>query len=153
MDRQLAETVAREINDCKSLFLSEIQELDRNSLRVVVAEGLPAGPPKSIEVGGVTIPDCTPIEVIDQSHVFEVFWRVYVGYTVLNESYASVDEEELGEGVRFRIYSKSRFIDFMSRATFASDEYPGPTRHYCLACEDQIVHVLSVDAPAIKRLR
>ena len=61
-------------------------------------------------------------------HTFAVFWRLYVGYTVLNESYASVDEEELGEGVRFRIYSKSRFIDFMSRATFASDEYPGPTR-------------------------
>lgn len=152
MQKQPSETLAAEINECKSLFLSEIEELGRNSLRVVVAEGLPAGPPKSIEVGGVTIPDCTPIEVIEQSRVFEVVWRVYVGYAVLNESYASVDEEERGEGIRFRIYSKSRFIEYMCRATFAGDEYPGPTQHYCLACEDHIVHVLSVEAPVIRRV-
>ena len=153
MDSQTGETLGDEINDCKRLFLSEIEELGHNSLRVVVAEGLPAGPPKTIEAGGVTIPNCTPIEVIDESRIFEVVWDLYVGYTVLNESYASVDKEERGEGSRFRLYSKSRFIDYMSRATFACDDYPGPTRHCCLACEDHILHVLSLDAPVIRKIR
>lgn len=32
-----------EINDCKSLFLSEIQETGHNSLKLVAVEGLPVG--------------------------------------------------------------------------------------------------------------
>jgi len=79
-------------------------------------------------------------------------WASYVGYTVLNESFASASDDELFEGRRFRIYSKSAFLDYMSRATFASEEFPGPTRHYCVACEDQIVQVLSVEPPAIEKL-
>ena len=34
------------------------------------------------------------------------------------------------EGIRFRIYSKSHFIDYMALESFASDDYPGPTQHY-----------------------
>ena len=51
-----------------------------------------------------------------------------------------------------RILSKSHFIDYMSLASFASDEYPGPTQHYCVACEDHILNVLSTEAPTVKRL-
>lgn len=110
------------------------------------------GPPKSIKVGDTEIPDCTAIEITHESRVFEIFWRNYVGYSVLDESYASVSDDECYEGNRFRIYSKSRFIEFMSKATFACDEYPGPTRHYCIACEDHVVHVLSVEPPTVRRI-
>lgn len=37
-----------EMNDCTSLFLAEIQETGHNSLKLVVAEGLPVGEPKPI---------------------------------------------------------------------------------------------------------
>jgi hypothetical protein len=140
-----------EINDCRSLFLADIQELGCNSLKLVVAEGLPVGGPESISVGGVTIPDCTRIEATDRSRVFELVWKYYVGYAVLNESFASVIDDEQYEGTRFRVYSKSRFLDYMSQTTFACDEHPGPTRHYCVACEDHIVEVLSVNPPTITR--
>ena len=142
-----------EINTCRSLFLADLREMGRNSLHIVIAEGLPAGPPRSIELGGTTIPNCIPIETTGESRFFEIVWRNYLGYTVLNESYASVSAEDHCEGTRFRVYSKSRFIDYMHRATFASDEHPGPTRHYCVACEDHILHVLSVEAPAVQRVR
>jgi hypothetical protein len=142
-----------EINDCRSLFLADIQEMGRNSLQIAVAEGLPAGPPASIEVGGTIIRNRTPIEATDERRVFEIVWRSYVGYAVLNESYSDVSDEERYEGTRFRIYSKSRFIEYMSRTTFASDKHPGPTRHYCLACEDHILNVLSVEAQAMRRVR
>jgi hypothetical protein len=85
--------------------------------------------------------------------IFEIVWRHYVGYSVLNESYAAVDDAEQYEGIRFRIYSKSHFIDYMALESFASDDYPGPTQHYCVACEDHIVNVLSVEVPAVQRLR
>jgi hypothetical protein len=142
-----------EINDCRFLFLTDLREMGRDGFQVSVAEGLPVGRPKSIKVGDVTIPDGTPVEIAHESRVFEIVWPSYVGYSVLNESYASVNEEEHYEGNRFRIYSKSRFIQFMSQATFACYEYPGPTLHYCIACEDHIVHVLSVEPPAVRRVR
>lgn len=142
-----------EMNDCRSLFLSEIQETGHNSLKLVVVEGLPVGEPESITLGGVAIPDCTSIEVTDQSRIFELVWKHYVGYAVLNESYASVKDGEQCVGQRFRVYSKSRFLDYMAQATFACDEYPGPTRHYCVGCEDHIVEVLAVDPPVVTRVK
>lgn len=141
-----------EIDHCSFLFLIDLREGPRNSLHVQVAEGRPAGPPKSIKVAGTEISDCTAIEITDDSRVFEIIWKSYVGYSVLNESYATPSAEERGEGNRFRIYSKSRFIQHMSDATFAGDDYPGPTRHYFVGCEDQILHVLSVDPPTVRRM-
>jgi len=142
-----------EINECGSLFLADFQDQGRSGIRVVVAEGLPVGQPTMIEVGGIVIPNCVPIETTDQSRIFEIVWRHYVGYSVLNESYAAVHDAEQYEGTRFRIYSKSHFIDYMSLASFASDEYPGPTQHYCVLCEDHIVNVLATEAPTVERLR
>jgi hypothetical protein len=127
-------------------------QVGQNSLRVRVAEGLPTGLPKSIKVGETEISDCTAIEITHESRVFEIFWRSYVGYSMLNESYASVNDDECYEGNRFRTYSKSHFILFMSKATFACDEYPGPTQHYCIACEDHVLHVLSVETPTVRRI-
>jgi len=142
-----------EIDDCGFLFLIELREGSRNSLHVQLAEGRPVGVPKSIKVADTEISDCTAIEITDESRVFEIVWNSYVGYSVLNESYATPSDEESGEGNRFRIYSKSRFLQFMSAATFACDDYPGPMRHYCVGCEDQILHVLSVDPPTVRKVQ
>ena len=141
-----------EINDCKYLFLADIRDLGRGALQLVVQEGLPVGTPLAIEVGRSVISDCTRIEATDESRAFEIVWRRHVGYSVRNESYAAASDEEHYDGTRFRIYSKSHFIEYMSRATFATDEYPGPTRHYGVVCEDHIIDVLSVGDPAVRRL-
>ena len=53
----------------------------------------------------------------------------------------------------FRIYSKSTFLDYVSRATFASEQYPGPLSHVGLICQNHIVDVVSTKSPAIRRLR
>jgi hypothetical protein len=87
-----------EIDDCSFLFLIDLREGSRNSLYVQVAEGLPAGPSKSIEVEGSVISDCTAIKISEESRVFEIVWSSYVGYSVLNESYATPSDEESGEG-------------------------------------------------------
>ena len=141
-----------EIDNCSFLFLIDLREAGHNGLHAQVAEGRPVGPPKSINVANTEIPDCTAVEITNESRVFEIVWNSYVGYSVLNESYASPSDEEHSEGNRFRIYSKSRFMQFMSVATFACDDYPGPMRHYCVGCEDHILHVLSVDPPAVRRV-
>jgi hypothetical protein len=142
--------VEAQIDGCKYLFLADIQELGGNRLRIVVQEGRPAGKPKTVTVGESSIADCTPIEVMPESASFELEWPLYVAYAVLNESYAcQPDAEQPYTGKRFRTYAKSHFRDYLSRSTFASDEFPGPLRHYEICCEDQIVNVVSTFSPTI----
>lgn len=142
-----------EINECKYLFLTDIQELGYNSLKLIVAEGLPGEELDGIKVGDVSISGGTRIEITDQSRIFELTWTHYIVYAVFNEGYVSVDESEQYEGSRFRIYSKSKFLDYVSQATFASDEYPGPTHHYCVACEDHVIQILTTDFPLVNQLQ
>jgi hypothetical protein len=137
------------IDGCSYLFLSEIQELDFNGLRVVVCEGRPTGEAEPRFVGDSVIPDCTRIEITEDSAAFEIIWENYVAYSVLNESYAAPDGEEQYEGRRFRVYSKSRFIDYVARASFACPEYPGPSQHYGIVCENHVIDVISTVPPIV----
>lgn len=145
--------VVSELNACSYLFLSDIQELDYNGLRLVVTEGRLTGPAEPLHVGGAVISGGTRIEVTEDSHVFELVWKSYVAYSVLNESFAAADSEQYFEGSRFRVYSKSHFIDYVSRASFACAEYPGPTDHHEVVCENHIIDVISPVAPTIRQLR
>ncbi len=64
------------------------------------------------------------------SRLFEIVWDFYVAYSVTNESYTTRDESEVFSGRFARLYSKSHFLDYISRATFACKEYPGPLQHF-----------------------
>jgi hypothetical protein len=140
------------LNKCRYLFLQEIQELDWNGLRLVVSEGLPAGESGPIHVGDAVIGGGTRIDVKEESRVFELVWSQYVAYGVLNESYANVDDPETFEGSAFRVYSKSHFMNYVSRASFASAEYPGPMRHQAIVCSHHVIDVVSVELPTVKQL-
>jgi hypothetical protein len=90
-------------------------------------------------------------DILKMIRLNEIIWRGYVAYSVLYESYASVRDQESYGGNRFRIYSKLHLLQHMSRVTFSCDEDPGPTRHYCVVCEDHVLSVLSVDAPRYEK--
>jgi hypothetical protein len=141
------------LNACRYLFLAEIEELDNNGLRLLVREGLPVGAPEPLLVGNTTILGDTRISVTDRSEAFELVWKRYVAYSVINESFAAVDEEERYTGNRFRLYSKSHFIDYVSRSSFACNEFPGPTQHIAVVCENHIVDVIAEMTPVVQRLR
>ena len=97
------------------------------------------------------IPGGTRTDVTDESAAFEVVWSKYVAYSVMNESFAAVDEQERYTGNRIRLYSKSRFIDYVARASFACDEYPGPTQHIAVVCENHIIDVIAAMRPVVQR--
>jgi len=140
-----------DLNACEYLFLSEIEELDHNGLRLVVTEGRRAGESGPIQVGDAVIPGGTRIDVTDESAAFEIIWNKYVAYSVMNESFAAVDEEEQYTGNRVRLYSKSHFKDYVARASFACDEYPGPTQHVEVVCENHSIDVIAATAPIVHR--
>jgi len=140
------------LNACKYLFLAEIEERDNNGLRLVVREGRPVGEPEALLVGGTVISGATRIDVTEASAAFELVWKRYVAYSVMNESFAAVDDEERYTGNRFRLYSRSNFIDYVSRASFACKEYPWPTQHVAVICESHVIDVIAEMTPVVQRI-
>jgi hypothetical protein len=142
-----------EIDLCDYLFLREISELDHNGLRLVLEEGTAGSEEISSKVGDTVITGGHRVESTDEGRLFEVVWQFYVAYSVRNESFVSHDEHELSVGEKFRIYTKSHFLDFIRSATFATNEYPGPIQHISVNCEDHIVDVVSTKEAEVKRIR
>jgi hypothetical protein len=142
-----------EIDDCKYLYLRELWEPEENMLRVVVEEAKADGPPEDIEILGKIIPGTRPIESDESCRLFELVWPSYVSYCVRNESYTSWDDSEVWKGRLFRVYSKFHFRDFVAKATFASDQYPGPLHHWRLVCLMHLVDVISCAEPEVRCLR
>jgi hypothetical protein len=143
-----------EINSCEYLFLRDVTEPEEKRLRLLVEEASVSGMPTSIMIGGTEIKDVRPVLSTDASRLFEISWNCYIAYSVRNESYAARDEyDEVEWGQRVCAYSKSRFLDYISYATFACAEYPGTFQHIGLACENHVVDIVSTDSPEIRRLR
>jgi hypothetical protein len=142
------------IEACKWIFLREIGEPEDNSLRLVVEEAKANGPPEDIEMlPGKIISGTRAVESDTTCRAFELLWPSYVSYSIRNESYCSVDDDEKWEGRLFCLYSKSHFLDYVARATFASAEYPGPLRHWGVNCLNHIIDVVSTFEPEIREIK
>ena len=138
------------INACKVLFLAEIQELGGNRLRLVVHEGRAASQPRTIAIGAALYRTARRSTSPPKIRPSKLSGRTTLLMPSSTKSYASQrDAEESYTGTRFRTYSKSHFRNYLSRRTFATDEYPGPMRHFEICCEDQIVNAVSLGSPAI----
>jgi hypothetical protein len=120
-----------DLNSCQYLFLRDTAEPRENSLRLLIEEGIPSPEPVSLKIAGTVITDCHKVTVGENARRFEICWDSYVAYSIRNESFVVADDEsekfELGNLVR--VYSESKFLEYVRSATIAHDEYPGPTRH------------------------
>jgi len=141
------------INQHQYLYLTEICEPEDNVLKLMLAEAKVNGPRENIVIEGVEIKDTAPIVVAEDSSVYEVIFDQYIAYSVRNESYTHLDKEEEFEGRLVCIYTKSRFLDYVSVSTFASDDFPGPFKHYGFNCLNHIVDIVSTSPPKIVELR
>ena len=139
------------IDSCGFLFLRWITELDYQQLRLVIEEGRSSAESTTLDIGGTKITDAYRVKATGRH--FEITWEDYIAYCVRNESYCSADKyEEIAVGKKLCIYSKSHFLDYISRTTSASSEYPGPFQHYCIICEDHVIDVVSIHSPQIQEL-
>lgn len=140
------------IRACKYIYLHSISEPEENSLRVVLHEARPGGPLVAERLVPVSdlLTGASAIIHGPGCQVFELVWRSYIGYSVENESYASPEpKESVGEGRLLTVYTESVYLSYLSRATFASPDYPGPFKHWALCCLNHIVNVASVEEPII----
>lgn len=86
----------------------------------------------------------------DKSIIYEITFDSYVAYSTRWESYTTWDEEEeFSFGKNYRVFSKSKFLDYITNSTFASGviEY----NHYGVYCEWQIIDIASMNSPTITK--
>ncbi len=97
---------------------------------------------------------CIVIEATDPDRTFEIRWSSYISYAVRSEHYCQWDSEEVWEGKHvFRTYTKSKFLDFVAAGTFATDDFPGPFRHYQIQSLYPIIDVASLEPPRVRVLQ
>ncbi|KOQ78280.1 hypothetical protein ABW45_06935 [Stenotrophomonas maltophilia] len=141
------------LDTCEFLFLTEIGEPEANRLRLVVREGQVVGKPSRVELGhGRSIDDVRAIDVVPHSRRFELIWDHYISYAVHNESYQSWDDSEAWSGNLFRRYSRSKFLEYLDRATFADTRYTGPFTHYQVICQDHVIDIAALQPPKARLL-
>lgn len=102
---------------------------------------------------GLTLTNSHELIADEACTAYEIIFPTYVAYSVVNESFASVDDSEVFTGHLFRSYSKSRFLGYVGVATFASDDFPGKLRHYGVNCLNHFVDIVSATEPIISVIR
>jgi hypothetical protein len=142
-----------ELDTCASLYLREIVEPAQNTLRLLVEEAMMTPEEVTVKFGGTEIANCHLVKSTANSRLFEIIWDNYVAYSVANESYSTFNESEDFSGRLVRLYAKSHFLEYISRATLANKEYPGPLQHVQLVCECHIVDVVSTRFPQLTQIR
>jgi hypothetical protein len=123
-------------------FLVELRDDPGNYLTIIIEEATGLGERYEVSEGGLSswpsiLQDTRPIISVAGDRLIEIIFSYPVGYAVLNESYASSGEPDA-------------FKDFIQRATFASDDYPGKLEQYSIMTHNHIIEVMSDSAPVLK---
>ncbi len=142
-----------ELDTCASLYLREISEPKQNTLRLLIEEAEVMPEEVAIRFAGTDLGKGHLVRSTASSRLFEIVWDNYVAYSVTNESFATPSESEEFSGRFARSYSKSHFLDYISHATFASNEYPGALQHVGIVSEEHIIDVISTEPPRVRHMR
>ncbi|QQZ08496.1 hypothetical protein [Heyndrickxia vini] len=137
-----------------NILLKEIAEdvaLDEGALKIKIERCKVSDKTVSvIEFDDVVI-EANPIEVDSELPIIELEFSSYVSYSVINESFAPFQDYEVYEGSLFRIYSKSRYLDFIKLRTFAVDIFPDLV-HYQIPCLNHIIDIISNEVPIVTEI-
>ncbi|GAA0177097.1 hypothetical protein SH2C18_03830 [Clostridium sediminicola] len=136
----------------ENVYLDSISEPNDNHLCLTFNRSKTNTVPESIDIGGNVINNVYSIDIDYRLPIIQIDFESYIGYSILNESYTGQDDYEIFEGKWFRIYSKSRYLDFIKSGTIATKDYPGPFKHYGIICFNHIIDIVSVSEPIIKEI-
>lgn len=144
------------LNQANYLYLRHISEPEENSLRLVVEEGI-VDRAEAVSTPDPTTPfpeiskGASPIKSVKGCRAFELQWNRYVAYLVTEEVVGSggSDQDEVYTGNLLRVYTKSHFLDHLSRDTGGHTE---PILHYKLICQNHLIDVASYSPPEVRLL-
>jgi len=144
------------LDSVKYLYLQELSEPRDNALRLVVQEAV-VNPANSVGFIHPELPEldkmltgASPIELTPSCRTFELTWKHFVAYLVTEECVGSSgrDDDEIYTGKLFRVYTKSHFLEHLSRDTGGHAE---PILHFKLTCLNLLVDVAAYVPPEVKQ--
>jgi hypothetical protein len=138
--------------DLKNIFMVGIKEPYDNELKLLFSKSLTSETPETIALGNIELKDVYSINIDSESPLIQLKFERYIAYSIRNESFTAWDDYEEFEGRIFRIYRKSRYLDYIQLSTIASEDYPGPYKHYGIACLNHIIDVVSTEEPLINEI-
>ena len=145
------------IRACEFLYLHSICKPADGGVQVVIHEAKTGGPVSTQVLENEPLAEVKAILArsnaivhTPECKVFTVTWPKYVSYCMENESFALPEPPtSASEGRLFVVYTASNYLEYVSKASFASAEYPGPFKHWALLCLDHIFNVVSTEEPVI----
>lgn len=128
-------TLFDQINTHKWLFLDRLQIENDRELVLWISEA-------GNEVG-----------YQENDKQYKIIFDNYIAFSLINESYSLEDETEQYIGRIFRIYSKSKYLDYLENSTLDIEFITEKSyQHYEFACLNNIVDVVSSEKPVIEEL-
>jgi len=138
-----------QLNAHKYLYLDKLYEETDLELCVVINEAKVQGDKlqraDNASAYGAIVTD-------DTCRKYKVTFRDYVAYSVRNESFTVLDDEERFTGNLFRQFSKSKFLDYVAASTVLVEDIVGAYTHYEIACLNQIIDVATGREPTIETI-
>ena len=149
-------TLLDALDSAEYLYLREISEPRDNSLRLLIQEAVANRDGtivsrQDIPMTEKLLTECSPIESTDSCRTFELSWERYAAYLVTEECVGSCGyyDDEAFTGKLFRVYTKSHFLEHLSRDTGGHTE---EILHYKLTCLNHLIDVAAYSLPEIKQI-
>lgn len=151
------ENEVHELNAVDYLYLEKLSEPRDNSLEIIVQQAK-LNRPEPLELSTDGRPgaarmkiEYSPIESVSGCMTFKLYWVRYAAYLVTEELVGSNAsggyEDEVFEGKLLRLYSKSHFLEHLTRDTGGHIE---PIVHYKLICLNHLIDIAAYSAPEIQ---
>jgi len=156
-------SLADRIRSCEYLYLESLTEPSVNAVKIIVLEAKVGSPVDADQVASkYKMPELRSI-LARSRHIehmpgcsrFELVWQSTIAYSIVNESYSNGEPESsvaVGGWSLFAEYTRSRYLDYLAHASFASKDYPGPYRHWALYCQNHTIDIASQVEPVIREL-
>ncbi|MGD0801281.1 MAG: hypothetical protein ABR906_08205 [Terracidiphilus sp.] len=153
---QITDELLIRMNRVEYLFLRSLHEFGICQLEMVVDEAVVNEGSRG-KLNNSYLPpdlefiykDAAPIETVEGCMAFRLYWKRFAAYLVTEECVGSCGnyQDEVYEGKRFRLYSKSHFLEHLARDTGAHTK---PLLHFKIVCEHQMIDVASEEPPTIE---
>jgi len=135
-------------NNGGNWLTKQIQQINQRKLVVEIAIALRGAKPES--VGGID--GVYPLEIKPESDGVRFVFCDFIAYSVTEEMFAQHSDQEDSVGDWLRIFSKSFFLDFVGRSTWATSEFPGKLTHYQINTLDHTIDIATSNPPEILKL-
>jgi hypothetical protein len=151
----LNQELAAKINSAQYIYLRSIREPRDNQLEILIEEATAnrkvcqIGPSNMAPAMAAIVKDSNPIESTGESLIYRLYWKLYAAYLVTEEMVGSCgnDDDESYEGRLFRLYTRSHFLDHLSRDTGA---HANPLLHFKITCLNHLIDVAAESFPEIE---